>query len=103
MSLRSVHRAFATDPAGSASRYVWMRRVERCADDLRDPGQAHRPITDICFSWGFNSTSHFSRLFKERFGVTPRGYRAASRWSGGGKNATPRLASSSAGAMEARP
>ena len=80
-----------------------MRRVERCADDLRDPGQAHRPITDICFSWGFNSTSHFSRLFKERFGVTPRGYRAASRWSGGVKNATPRLASSSDGLMEARP
>jgi AraC-like DNA-binding protein len=91
MSLRSVHRAFATDPTGSASRYFWMRRVERCADDLRDPGQADRPITDICFSWGFNSTSHFSRLFKERYGVTPRDYRVASRRSSQVRNSTPGL------------
>jgi AraC-like DNA-binding protein len=95
MSLRSVHRAFATDPAGSASKYVWMRRVDRCAADLRDPRQAHRPITDICFSWGFNSTSHFSRLFKERLGVTPRDYRVAFKRSDEAKNSTPGLDPSS--------
>lgn len=77
MSARSVHRAFAADPNGSVSKYVWMRRVSHCAADLRDPKQAHRPVTDMCFSWGFNSTSHFSRLFKEQFGVTPRDYRVA--------------------------
>ena len=95
MSLRSVHRAFATDPAGSASKYVWMRRVDRCAADLRDRRQAHRPITDICFSWGFNSTSHFSRLFKERLGVTPRDYRVVFKRSGEAKNSMPRLDPSS--------
>jgi AraC-like DNA-binding protein len=78
MSVRSVHRAFEADAAGSISNYIWMRRLSRCAASLQDPGQAHRSITDICFSWGFNSTSHFSRLFKEHFGVTPREYRTAS-------------------------
>jgi AraC family transcriptional activator of tynA and feaB len=77
MSVRSVHRAFAADPAGSVSKYLWMRRLSHCAATLRDPRQAHRPITDICLSWGFNSTSHFSRLFKEQFGVPPRDYRPA--------------------------
>ena len=78
MSVRSIHRAFASDPAGSVSNYLWMRRLSHCAAALRDPAQAHRSITDICFSWGFNSTSHFSRVFKERFGVPPREYRTVS-------------------------
>ena len=78
MSVRSVHRAFAADPAGSLSKYIWMRRLSYCAAILRDPKQAHRSITDICYSWGFNSTSHFSRLFKDRFGVPPRRYRPTS-------------------------
>lgn len=75
MSVRSIHRAFASDPAGSVSNYIWLRRLSHCAATLRDPGQAQRPITEVCFSWGFKSTSHFSRLFKERFGVPPREYR----------------------------
>jgi transcriptional regulator GlxA family with amidase domain len=78
MSVRSIHRAFESDPAGSVSNYLWMRRLSHCAAALRDPAQAHRSITDICFSWGFNSTSHFSRVFKERFGVPPREYRTVS-------------------------
>jgi AraC family transcriptional regulator, positive regulator of tynA and feaB len=79
MSVRSIHRAFESDPAGSVSNYVWMRRLGHCAADLQDPRQAHRSITDICFCWGFNSTSHFSRVFKERFGVSPREYRIGSQ------------------------
>lgn len=76
VSVRSIHRAFALDPAGSVSRYIWDRRVRRCADALLDDKDACHRITEICLSWGFNSTSHFSRLFKEQFGVCPRTYRA---------------------------
>jgi AraC-like DNA-binding protein len=77
-SVRSVHRAFAADTAGSVWKYVWRRRLSHCAAELRDPGQSHRSITDICFDWGFNSSSHFSRLFKEQFGVPPSRYRPVS-------------------------
>jgi AraC-like DNA-binding protein len=76
VSIRSIHRAFAHDPADSVSRYIWNRRLNRCADALRDDKEAGHRITEICLSWGFNSTSHFSRLFKERFGVSPQTYRA---------------------------
>jgi AraC-like DNA-binding protein len=86
MSVRSLHRAFAADPAGSVSKYVWIRRLDRCAAELRDPRQAHRPITEICFSWGFNSTSHFSRLFRQQFGFTPRDYRRAIEEIGSSRN-----------------
>ena len=75
ISVRGLHRHFAEDPAGSVSRYLWQRRLIRCAEALRDPSQAHRSITDVCFSYGFSSSSHFSRLFKDRFGVSPAHYR----------------------------
>jgi AraC-like DNA-binding protein len=78
MSVRSVHRAFDADPCGPVSRYIWTRRLAQCAAALRDPAQAQRSISDICFAWGFNSTSHFSRVFKDQFGVPPRSYRFAS-------------------------
>jgi AraC-like DNA-binding protein len=76
-SVRSVHRAFADDPAGSVWKYIWQRRLSHCAAELRDPRHANRSITDTCFSWGFNSSSHFSRLFKDQFGITPSEYRSA--------------------------
>ena len=75
ISVRGLHRLFDEDPAGSVSRYLWQRRLIRCAEALRDPSQAHRSITDVCFSYGFSSSSHFSRLFKDRFGVPPVRYR----------------------------
>ncbi len=76
ISVRGLHRLFAEDPAGSVSSYLWQRRLIRCADALRDPSRAHLSITDVCFSYGFSSSSHFSRLFKDRFGVPPVRYRA---------------------------
>lgn len=75
ISVRGLHRLFDGDPAGSVSSYLWQRRLIRCASALRDPRQVHRSITDVCFSYGFSSTSHFSRLFKDRFGVPPVRYR----------------------------
>jgi AraC-like DNA-binding protein len=76
LSARSVHRAFADDPAGSVSNYLWDRRVVLCAAALKNPAEAHRPITDIALSWGFSSSSHFSRVFKSKLGMSPRSYRA---------------------------
>ena len=64
ISVRALQRLFAEDPAGSVSHHLWQRRLIRCAEALRDPIQAHRSITDVCFSYGFSSSSHFSRLFK---------------------------------------
>jgi AraC-like DNA-binding protein len=75
LAVRSIHRIFAADPAGSVSSYVWKQRVHRCADALRDDNDARRSITKICQSWGFSSESHFSRVFKDHFGVSPRAYR----------------------------
>lgn len=75
ISVRGLHRLFAEDPTGSVSSYLWRRRLIRCAEVLRDPSHAHRSITDVGFSHGFSSSSHFSRVFKDQFGVPPFRYR----------------------------
>jgi AraC-like DNA-binding protein len=59
----------------SISAYIWQLRLERCHKDLLDPTFRNRSITDIAFSWGFNSSSHFCTTFKEHFGASPNLFR----------------------------
>jgi len=78
-SVRTLHRMFQLQWGVTFGTYLWQRRLERCIADLRDPGQAMRSITDIAYSWGFNSSAHFSRLFKATVGQSPRAYREISQ------------------------
>lgn len=43
---------------------------------LLDSSWAHASISTIALAHGFNDLSHFSRAFRDRFGMSPRGYRA---------------------------
>ena len=56
--------AFGTSPA------LWQQqlRLKKARTLLL---QGH-PISKVCFDLGFNNTSHFSRLFKQTFGITPK-------------------------------
>lgn len=73
-SKRYLHKLFR-DETETLNEYIWRSRLEMVRRDLDDPVQIHRSITDIAFAWGFNSSAHFSRLFRERYGVSPTGYR----------------------------
>ena len=57
------------------SAYIRERRLERCRVDLKDPSRAGMAIIDIASGWGFSDPSHFSRLFRAAYGLTPRAYR----------------------------
>jgi AraC-like DNA-binding protein len=59
----------------SLMRYVWTRRLEQCRQELCKPARSADDITRIAFRWGFSELSHFSRVFKARFGLSPRDYR----------------------------
>jgi AraC-like DNA-binding protein len=74
ISTRAVQKLFAS-VGESFSSYVRDRRLERCRLDLCSPMCASLSISEICFRWGFNGSAHFSRAFKERYGVSPRDYR----------------------------
>ncbi|HVY66339.1 MAG TPA: helix-turn-helix domain-containing protein [Gammaproteobacteria bacterium] len=58
------------------SHYIKRERLLGCLLDLRDSDFDNQSITEIAFSWGFNSAAHFSSSFKREFGLNPRDYRS---------------------------
>lgn len=56
----------------SFSHYVRERRLQRAWHDLANPAEAAVPIAEIAYRYGFSDAAHFSRLFRERFGLPPR-------------------------------
>jgi AraC-like DNA-binding protein len=76
MSSRHVNNLLAAQDQ-SFGRYVLARRLDQCRRNLADRSLSHRQISEIAFAWGFNDQSHFSRAFKERFGLSPRDYRSS--------------------------
>jgi AraC-like DNA-binding protein len=75
LSTRYIQMAFAEEGI-SPSSYIWSTRLEAAAKLLRSEG-ADMSITEIAFRSGFTSSSHFSTLFKDAYGMTPREYRTS--------------------------
>ena len=55
--------------------YIRERRLQRAWADLSNSAEAHCPVSEIAFRYGFNDAAHFSRAFRERFGLPPRAFR----------------------------
>lgn len=70
-------RLLMSEDGESASGLILRRRLEECARRLASPLWRDSTITQIAFAWGFNSTAHFARVFRSRFGLSPRDYRQA--------------------------
>lgn len=75
VSSRYLRMIFAAEN-DSVSAYILRRRLEEVAHQLADTRWRGRSIGEMAFYWGFNSAPHFSRSFRERFGLSPREYRA---------------------------
>ena len=74
LSTRHIYQLFTAERT-SLMKWVWSERLERCREDLVSRQLANRSIGEVAYGWGFSDVAHFSRAFKEKFGVTPRGYR----------------------------
>jgi AraC family transcriptional regulator, positive regulator of tynA and feaB len=57
------------------SEYIKHERLRGCLLDLRDACCDQQSITEIAFSWGFNSAAHFSSSFRRAYGLCAREYR----------------------------
>lgn len=73
-SKRYLHKLFDGE-AETLNAYIWQTRLQRIRQDLADPALKDSSITEIAFSRGFSSSTHFSRSFRESCGVSPRAYR----------------------------
>lgn len=77
-SRRYLHRAFENEDI-TLERFIWERRLEASRKALTSPETASQSISEIAFACGFNSSAHFSRAFKSRYGIAPRELREETR------------------------
>ena len=59
----------------SFTHYLRERRLHRTSVDLANPAEAHQSVSEIAFRCGFSDAAHFSRAFRERYGLSPRAFR----------------------------
>jgi AraC-like DNA-binding protein len=59
--------------------WILQRRLERTHRALANPSFAHRAISEIAYSAGFNDYVHFSHAFRRRYGTNPRQFRVGAR------------------------
>jgi AraC-like DNA-binding protein len=74
VSPRYVQKLFASADE-TFSHYLRTRRLDRCRTDLASPQYGRLSISEICFRWGFNGSAHFSRAFRDQYGLSPREFR----------------------------
>jgi AraC-like DNA-binding protein len=56
--------------------WIRVRRLEGSRRELARSAATRRTISSIAYAWGFGDATHFSRTFREAFGMSPREWRA---------------------------
>ncbi|HEX6426321.1 MAG TPA: AraC family transcriptional regulator [Niastella sp.] len=67
-SLSSFRRDFLFIYNMPPSRWIRHKRLDKAKELLLS---TNMPVTSICYTLGFESIAHFSRIFKSRFGCAP--------------------------------
>ena len=89
ISVRYLHMLFR--PTGmSVSEWLRTRRLQRSYDLLTSPQHETQSITEIAYSLGFNSSSHFANLFRAQYGLRPSDVRRSSLAPGLSRKAADR-------------
>lgn len=76
LSPSHIHRIFEGQ-AQTLSATIWQQRLEACRLDLARPELLYMDVGEIGYRWGFSDLAHFSRRFRQTFGVGPRAWRHA--------------------------
>lgn len=80
ISTRYLHSLFSQSGT-TLLKWVWERRLRAARSDLLDPSQVQSRISEIAFRRGFNDSAHFSRSFRNRFGISPTELRQRAKQS----------------------
>lgn len=67
-------RAFKQSTGIAPHKYLTERRIERAKSLLTD---TNLPLAEIAFRLGFSSQGHFTTVFRQLLGTTPKSYRKA--------------------------
>lgn len=67
-SLSSFKRDFQSTYNMPPAQWIREHRLSKAKDILRN---TNLPVSDVCYSLGFENATHFSRIFKEQYGISP--------------------------------
>ena len=73
-SPRYLHLIFEREDT-TLNNFINEQRLQKCKQYLNNSFYHSLPISQICYMFGFNSLSHFSKLFKIKYGMSPRSFR----------------------------
>lgn len=82
ISRSQLYRQF--EQYGGVHHYLRRRRLRQCLLLICNPLHAGQRIADIAYERGFSDEAHFSRIFREAFGLSPRQARKAALRGDGG-------------------
>jgi AraC-like DNA-binding protein len=75
VSLRRLQEVFQSQGT-TLSDCIWDARLEFARGLLASPAHSRESISTVAYRAGFSDVAHFSRRFKQQFGVSQREYRA---------------------------
>ncbi|WP_235454378.1 helix-turn-helix domain-containing protein [Streptomyces olivochromogenes] len=78
ISLRYLHKLFK-DERTTVARWIQRRRLEECRRDLGSHARDNTTVAAVAARWGFTSATHFSRVFRTAYGMSPRQWRESAR------------------------
>lgn len=76
ISVRRVYKLWETEPR-SLGQWILERRLDAARRELTSPPRRHQTIAAIAGRWGFVDATHFSRRFRQAYGMSPREWRHA--------------------------
>jgi len=71
MSRVSLYNKLKSLTNYSVQEFIFAIRLKRAAQLLKESGMT---VTEIAYTVGFKDPSHFSKLFKKQYGVSPKAY-----------------------------
>ncbi|MFF2614019.1 AraC family transcriptional regulator [Kitasatospora sp. NPDC058046] len=77
ISVRYLHKIFQHEGI-TVGQWLRQRRLESCRNDLRRTPNRRIAVSAVANRWGFVSASHFSRIFREEYGMSPSEWQALS-------------------------
>jgi AraC-like DNA-binding protein len=81
ISVRRVYKIWETEPR-PLGQWILERRLEAARHELASRRGRNQTIAAMARRWGFADSTHFSRRFRQAYGMSPREWRHDHRSSG---------------------
>lgn len=76
VSVRQLYKLWEAEPR-PLGQWILERRLDAARQELTSPRGRNRTVAAVARRWGFADSTHFSRRFRQAYGMSPREWRHA--------------------------